>query len=135
MAKSKYARAVLALSVVACGNEPLLPNLTPLAGGAYHGALQNGAVLSFSVVETPDAKLTGSGELSAATAGVDFQVSGTVRGDSVKLTMLRTNGDTATLRAAFATLNRLSIRGRFVSFGGYTENALSLTRSSVQESF
>lgn len=127
--------AVALLFSVACTSSTVDSALKPRAGGSYRATLQNGAVLSFMLSETRDAKLAGDGTLSAASSGVTFSVDGAVRKDSVHLRLSRTNGDTASLQGAFNSLDRLQLIARFISFGGYTESNLRVERIAVQEVF
>ena len=127
--------AVALLCSVACSLSTVDSALKPRAGGSYRATLQNGAVLSFTLSETRDAKLAGHGALTAASSGVAFSVNGTVRKDSVHLRLLRTNGDTASLQGALNSFDRRQLIARFISFGGYTESNLSLERITVQEMF
>lgn len=127
--------AVALICSVACTSSTVDSALKPRAGGSYRATLQNGAVLSFTLSETRDAKLAGHGALTAASTGVAFSVDGSVRKDSVQLRLLRTNGDTASLQGAFNSFDRLQLIARFISFGGYTEHSLAVERIAVQEVF
>lgn len=127
--------AIALFCSVACTSSTVDSGVKPRAGGSYRATLQNGAVLSFTLSETRDAKLAGNGALTAASSGVAFSVNGTVRKDSVHLRLLRTNGDSASLQGAFNSFDRLQLIARFISFGGYTESNLSLERITVQEMF
>ena len=133
-AKAVFVIAGLLYSV-ACGSTLSESGVKPRAGGSYQATLQNGALLSFAVAETRDGKLAGSGQLGSATAGVSFSVNGTVHRDSVHLRMLKENGDSASLRGAFNSFDRIQLVAQFTAFGGYTENHVLVARYQTQSEF
>ena len=133
-AKAVFVMAGLLYSA-ACGSTLSESGVKPRAGGSYQATLQNGVLLSFAVAETRDGKLAGSGQLGSATAGVSFSVTGTVRRDSVHLRMLKENGDSARLRGAFNSFDRIQLVAQFTAFGGYTENHVLVARYQTQSEF
>ena len=133
-AKAVFVMAGLLYSA-ACGSTLSESGVKRRAGGSYQATLQNGVLLSFAVAETRDGKLAGSGQLGSATAGVSFSVTGTVRRDSVHLRMLKENGDSARLRGAFNSFDRIQLVAQFTAFGGYTENHVLVARYQTQSEF